>query len=158
MKKLLYTFLVLSLSAFSLHKYYVSVTEIYIKPDKLEIIIRTFPDDIENIIKDSYQAEADISQNQTIELLKDYIRSHFYLDIDNQPVNYDFVGITTEDDFLVILLQVNIDTTPQKIRVKNTILQDMYDEQKNIVHFFYNDKKASFILIKQDSTAEFKIQ
>ena len=157
MKKLLYTLMILSITAFSMHKYYVSVTEIYVKPDKLEIIIRTFPDDIENVLKDTYHINADLSKKQTRKLLQEYMHSHFLIDVDNQPINYQYTGITTEDEFLVILLQANIDKTPQKITVKNTILQDLYDEQKNIVHFFYKNDKASFILIKQEPVAVYKL-
>ena len=157
MKKLLYTLIILSITAFSMHKYYVSVTEIYVKPDKLEIIIRTFPDDIENALKDTYHINADLSKKQTRELLQEYMHSHFLIDVDNQAINYQYTGITTEDEFLVILLQANIDKTPQKITVKNTILQDLYDEQKNIVHFFYKNDKASFILIKQEPVAVYKL-
>ncbi len=158
MKKLFYTFIFLSLTAFSMHKYYVSVTEIYIKPNKLEIIIRTFPDDIENILKDIYHINSDLSKKKTRELLKEYINSHFLVNIDNQPINYQYYGITMEDEFLVILLQANIDRTSKKISVRNIILQDLYDEQKNIIHFFYQDDKASFILIKQDPIAEYELK
>ncbi len=157
MKNLLYTLIILSITAFSMHKYYVSVTEIYIKPDKLEIIIRTFPDDIENVLKDTYHINADLSKKQTRKLLQEYINSHFIFNVDNQPVNYQYAGVTMEDEFLVILLQAKIGKTPQKIVVKNTILQDMYDEQKNIVHFFYKNDKASFILVKQDPVAVYKL-
>ena len=59
---LLMIFLVLT--AFAWHKYYVSVTEIDIKNDKLEIIIRTFPDDVENILHDDYQIGAAIVTSQ----------------------------------------------------------------------------------------------
>ena len=140
-----------------MHKYYVSVTEIYIKADKLEIIIRTFPDDIENVLKDTYHINADLSKKQTRELLKEYINSHFLVDIDNQPIKYEYAGMTLEDEFLVILLQAKIDQTPQKIVIKNTILQDMYDEQNNIVHFFYKNDKASYILVKQEPVAVYKL-
>jgi len=157
MKKLLYTFIILSITAFSMHKYYVSVTEVYIKPDKLEIIIRTFPDDIENVLKDTYHINADLSKKQARELLKEYINSHFLVDIDNQPIDYQYAGMTMEDEFLVILVQAKINQTPQKIVVKNTILQDLYDEQKNIVHFFYKNDKASYILIKQEPVAVYKL-
>ena len=157
MKKLLYTFIILSITAFSMHKYYVSVTEIYIKPEKLEIIIRTFPDDIENVLKDTYHINADISKKQTRKLLQEYINSHFLVDSDNQPIKYEYAGITMEDEFLVILLQAKINQTPQKIVVKNTILQDLYDEQKNIVHFFYKNDKASYILIKQEPVSVYKL-
>ena len=157
MKKLLYSLVIFSITAFGMHKYYVSVTEVYIKPEKLEIIIRTFPDDIENVLKDTYHINADISKKQTRKLLQEYIHSHFLINVDNQSINYQYAGMTMEDEFLVILLEAHLDKTPEKISIKNTILQDMFDEQKNIVHFFYKNDKASFILVKQNPVAEYKL-
>ncbi len=140
-----------------MHKYYVSVTEIYIKTGKLEIIIRTFPDDIENVLKENYQIKADLSQKQTRELLKEYLRSHFLITTDNQVVDCRFAGFTQEDEFFVILLEAGLAGKPGRISIKNTILQDLFEEQKNIVHFFYKDDKASYILTKQNPIAEFKL-
>ncbi len=158
MKKLIFLLFFSGLTAFTWHKYYVSVTEVYIKPDKLEIIIRIFPDDIENVITDTYHIKAGLSQKQTRKLLKDYIRSHFLIQIDNQVVDYQFDGFTQEDEFFVILLETSYRDTPHQISIKNTILQDLFEEQKNIVHFFYKDDKVSFILIKQDPVAVYKLR
>ncbi len=158
MKKQVYFLFFFGLTAFVWHKYYVSVTEVYINPEKLEIIIRTFPDDIENVLSDTYHIKAGLSQKQTRELLKDYIRSHFLILIDNQLVDYQFDGFTQEDEFLVILLETSYRDTLHQISIKNTILQDLFEEQKNIVHFFYKDDKASFILIKQDPVAVYKLR
>ncbi len=157
MKKLIYTLLFFGLTAFAWHKYYVSVTEVYIKPQKLEIIIRTFPDDIENVLKDNYHINADLSQKQTKLFLEDYLRSHFIIETDKGEIrDYQLVGTTMEDEFLVILLQANLPKDIHLIKIKNTLLQDMFDEQKNIVHFFYKNEKQSFILVKQDPEATFR--
>ena len=157
MKKLIYTLFFLGIAAFTLHKYYVSVTEVYIKPEKLEIIIRAFPDDIENVLKDTYHIKTNLSKKQIHKLLKDYIHSHFLIQLDNQFVDYQFDGFTQEDEFLVILLETSFKGKLHQISIKNTILQDLFEEQKNIVHFFYKDDKASFILIKQDPVAIYKL-
>ncbi len=158
MKKLIYTLLFFGLTAFTMHKYYVSVTEVYIKPEKLEIIIRTFPDDIERVLIDTYHVKADLSKKPTRELLKFYLLTHFSIDVDGMPVEYKFSGFTQEDEFYIILLEAKLPGKPKQISIKNTILQDLFEEQKNIVHFFYGDDKASFILIKQEPMAVYKLQ
>ncbi len=155
MKKLFYTVIFIGLTAFAWHKYYVSVTEISIKNQQLEIIIRTFPDDIENVLKDSYHIKTALTDKQIKVLLGDYLKSHFVIWIDNKPVYYKFIGTTTENEFLVILLQADLPESVKEIAVKNTILQDLYDEQRNIVHFFYQKDKKSYILIKQDPVAHY---
>jgi len=158
MKKLLYLLLFFSTTAFAWHKYYVSVTEIDIKDDHLEIIMRTFPDDIENVLHDLYGIKADLSQKTTQKFLEDYIKTHFLIyDGQNQPITYQFVGTTLQDNFLVILLQAPIPPNLKELQVKNTILFDMFDEQKNIVHFIKGTQKSSYILIKKDPVAVFEL-
>ena len=149
----------LVLTAFSWHKYYVSVTEIDVKSDKLEIIIRTFPDDIENILHDNYQITAGLKDKKIKPYLEDYIRSHFELFVnDDEPLDYQFLGATIEDNFLVLLLQAKLPEKVDRIKVKNTLLFDVFDEQKNIVHFIKGKNKQSFILVKQDSEAVFSVK
>ena len=149
----------LVLTAFAWHKYYVSVTEIDVKNDKLEIIIRTFPDDIENILHDNYQLDADITDKKIKPYLEDYLRSHFELFVnDDAPLDYQFLGTTLEDNFLVLLLQAKLPKNVDNIKVKNTLLFDAFDEQKNIVHFIKGTDKQSFILVKQDSEAVYSVK
>ena len=146
------------LTAFAWHKYYVSVTEINVKPQKLEIIIRTFPDDIENILHDNYHISTEVSNAKTKPFLKDYLYAHFELFVnDNNSLNYQFLGATIEDGFLVLLLQAKLPEKVEKIKVKNTLLFDAFDEQKNIIHFIRGADKQSFILVKQDPEAVYKI-
>ena len=160
MKKIFFFFLLMLLSGFSLHKYYVSVTEVNIKPGKLEIIIRTFPDDIQNVLTDTYQIKADVEilDSHTVQYLKMYLLEHFQLAVDHKEVPYTFSVFTTQDGFFIILLEAKMPENYSSIRLKNTLLQDMFDEQKNIVHFIDGDRKESFILTKDNRIAVYKIQ
>ncbi len=155
MKNLLYIILIFLLSGFAKHKYYVSVTEIDIKKDHLEIIMRTFPDDIENVLSDLYHIKADLSQKQTQALLKDYIQSHFKLwsDKEREPIAYQYLGYTIQDGFVILLLKAELLHPYQSIEVKNTVLFDLFDTQKNIIHFINEKDKKSFILVKSDPVA-----
>ncbi len=158
MKKLLYLVFFFLLTAFAWHKYYVSVTEINVKNDHLEIIIRTFPDDIENVLSDTYGIKADLSKKQTKSLLKTYILSHFILWTDHdRQLSYKYLGFTLEDGFLVLLLKADLPPDIHMLKVKNTLLFDMYDEQKNIVHFIEGKKKESYILVKEEPVATFHL-
>ncbi len=146
--------IVLVLQSFVLHKYYVSVTEIYLKKNSAEIIIRTFPDDMERAIKELYQIKPDDKQFQKYLYL--YINEHFQLATDNKAIEYQILGTTQEDSFLIILIKANLPKKYKTFQIKNNILTDIYDDQKNIVHFILPDNKTSFILNRQDFIAEFK--
>lgn len=158
MKKLIYIVLFFALTAFAWHKFYVSVTEVEVKPHQLDIIMRVFPDDIANVLEDHYHIQADLSKKQTKIFLKDYLQSHFVISIDGQTIAYRFLGTTMEDNFLVILLQADLPTAAHQIRIKNTVLQDKFEAQKNIIHFIRKTDKQSFILIKSDPVAIYEMK
>ena len=155
MKKLLILSIYIFLSSFAMHKYYVSVTEITYKKDshKLEIIMRIFPDDIENVIHDEYEIEADLSKQETKEFLYRYIYEKFHLWTGEEELAYEILGTTQEDDFFIILLQAKTPNDLHEIIVKNTVLQDMFEVQKNLIHFFKDNQKQSFILEKSNPEA-----
>ena len=155
MKKILIFTAFILFTGFVAHKYYVSVTEVNIKSGKLEIIIRTFPDDIQNALSDIYHINAGMEKldETTRKYLKLYLLEHFQLAVDNKELPYSFSGFTQQDGFFVILLEAKMPDDYSSIRLKNKLLQDMFDEQKNIVHFIEGDRKESFILNKDNPVA-----
>jgi len=148
MKKLLYIPFFFVFLSFTLHKFYVSVTEISIKKDKLEIIMRVFPDDMENVLKDTYHISPDLSKKETLKYVDFYLKQKFKLRINKQETDYKIVGSLLEDGYYVILIEVPLQEQVKSIEVENRILQDLFDAQKNIVHFIQGNKKESFILTK----------
>jgi len=119
--------------------------------------MRTFPDDMENILEDTYHTNIEIADKQFNKLLKHYLDSRFILYVNNKPVNYKLIGTTLEDNFLVILIQAEFAKEIQEIKVKNTILQDMFEEQKNIIHFINGNDKKSFVLEKANPVAVYVV-
>jgi len=156
MKKLLILPFLLLITSFILHKYYVSVMEINYKPasHQFEMIMRVFPDDIETILHDEYEIQADLSQRETKEFLYRYVYEKFHIWIGEEELAYEILGTAEKDEFLVILLQAEVPDNTHLIVVKNTLLQDLFDEQKNLLHFINQDKKQSFILDKENPEVE----
>jgi len=155
MKYLQFTLLILlgfNLTAFGLHKYYVSVMEIHpnYKEKKLEIILRTFPDDMQTTMED-YQKKTN-KKLDFDQFVKDYIKQKIRFAINGQEKNYRILGMTTEDNYLVILMEVPFDKESQlkTIHIENEFLLDEFDQQKNIIHFLSKDKKKSYILDKKN--------
>ena len=141
------------------HKFYVSVTNISYseKDDALQITSRIFIDDLEQVLKERYGIEADLSANNESELtneyLEKYLRRKFLVKINGEEKTFDFIGKKYDNDILVCYLEVaKIDLpTVTSIEIQNEILTDLFDEQQNIVHFKINGKKKSFVLIKSDT-------
>ncbi len=150
MKKLFYLSLFMVLTAFSPHKYYVSVTELYLNKNNIQVIIRMFPDDIENSLKDFYGLQFDLMSIQARPLVRTYIDEHFQMKINDLPVYFRLEGITQEDGFFIVLLQADKPKQINMLCVTNSVLTEMFDEQKNIVHVLSDQQKKSFILTKHE--------
>ncbi len=148
-------FILLGINSFgyNMHKYYVSVMEIHPneKEKKLEVILRTFPDDMEKAWED-FQKEYG-EKEKFEDFVKKYIRQKIRFAINGKEVNYNILGTTQEDDYLVILIEVPYpkNTLPETIEIENRFLLDEFDEQKNIIHWISQNMKKSYILNKQNT-------
>jgi len=146
-------------TAFGWHKYYVSVTEIQYNSNnlKLEIIMRVFPDDMEHVLSDTYNIDAHLGDLKTEKFLQTYVHRKFKLRTNDSVLPYEIIGTTQEEAFLVILMEVSLKQKLQSLQVRNMVLQDIFDDQKNIIHFMSGVSKQSYILEKGHSEVSIKI-
>jgi len=151
---------VFMLSSFKgLHKFYVSVTNInYIeKSDALQITSRIFVDDLEDLLKERYEIDAALDTEKESPLADSYIQKYlkrkFILKLDDEVAEYNFIGKKYDDDVVILYLEVTDVgfNTLKSISIQNDILTDLYDEQKNLVHFKWKGKKKSFVLIRENN-------
>lgn len=143
----------LSLVSFkALHKFYVSVTQVEYVEDKkaVQIILRVFIDDIESVLNERYATKLRLDpkkQQPVVEkYLKKYLSDKFILKINNENRDLDFLGIEYENDLLLCYLEIEDIPEFYEIKIENTILMDLFEEQQNIVHVKYNKQKKSLIL------------
>lgn len=152
--------LILPLLAFAtLHKFYVSVTNVkYSEKDgAIQITSRIFIDDFENVLQERYGFDAELAtKNESEEAdayIEKYLRTKFVVEINGKNASYTFIGKKYDVDVMICYIEIpHIDLAVTKsIQITNEILTDLYDEQQNIVHFKIDGKKKSFVLIKSDT-------
>jgi hypothetical protein len=147
--------------AFVFHPFYVSVTEMTYngKAKSLEISCKMFAEDIEDILKQNYKANVNLSNDkqeaQNNRLMNDYLVKHFSLSIDSKPVNYRFIGFEKDKESVYCYLEVLNVPTIKKALVNNSILYDYKKEQINIVHFIINGNRQSTKLDNPKNLANF---
>ncbi|MEQ3661871.1 MAG: DUF6702 family protein [Flavobacterium sp.] len=151
--KIVVLFVVLLLvSSFSLHKFYVSVTQIDFVPKKqrIEITSRIFIDDFEKVLKKKYNKDFYLSTKKEIPETNDYIQKYleekFKLVINNKPYKVTFITKEVEDDVLICYLKVQFSEKITTFEIFNSVLTEIFDEQKNIVHTDINGNKKSVLL------------
>ncbi|SEM20498.1 hypothetical protein SAMN04487910_4431 [Aquimarina amphilecti] len=158
MKKLLFilSVLLISLSSFTtLHKFYVSVTQIeYIEEQKsLQIISRIFIDDIEEVLRKRYDENIELvsekEETKVDQYLATYLKQKLSITVNGEEVFFDFIGKEYDNDLLLCYLEIKNIEALKTIVVSNQVLMDFFDDQQNIIHVKKDKKRKSLILEKE---------
>lgn len=147
---LLLLLLPLLLSA-GLHKFYVSTTTMEYKPEKksLQIITKIFIDDLEDVLQARYDKNVSLAtakerpQDETY--LKEYINKKLKIWLDDQEVELKYIGRKYEVDLVKVFLEVTPVEAFETLKMENTLLFDLTDEQQNIMHLKIGKKRKSMI-------------
>ncbi|NKI30322.1 DUF6702 family protein [Croceivirga thetidis] len=159
MKKFLLALTLILMSFSTMHKFYVSVTNVNYseKNDSFEITTRVFIDDLESVLKERYDIKAALDTSSESDMadfyIEKYLRAKLVVEIDGEPLNYTYLGKKYDADLVLFYLEVeNVGLSNLKsLAIYNEILTDLYDEQKNIVHIKWKGDKKSFVLTKSDA-------
>tara|TARA_R110000823_G_scaffold288314_1_gene406506 strand:+ start:15 stop:533 length:519 start_codon:yes stop_codon:yes gene_type:complete len=152
--------LLLPLLAFTVaHKFYISVTSVeYSDKDRaLQITTRIFIDDFEKVLQERYGIKGSLATREESDMadayIEKYLRTKFMVEINDRPVDFDFLGKEYDNDIMICYLEVpKIDmSTATSISVENEVLMDIFEEQKNVVHFKLGNQKKSFVLIRENN-------
>ncbi len=139
------------------HEFYLSVTDInYVQEEKsLQIISRVFTDDFEDVINKRYNKDFKLIPSLEVEeidvYIEKYLRDKFILETDKGQLTYNYLGRKYEDDMVYLFLEVENLEAFDVLTVENSILTDLFEEQKNMIHFKSDNFKKSFILEKNIS-------
>ena len=140
------------------HEFYLSVTEIEYnrQQQSLQIITRVFIDDFQNVLNQRYGAKLQLSEEAEegaiTENISKYLQQKLKLRVDGAKLQLNYLGKEYDADQLVLYIEVENVTPFNNIEVTNSILTDLFDEQKNIVHVKVNDKTKSLLLMRQQET------
>ena len=153
-------FFLFILMSFSLHKIYISITEI--KENKtnntLEIGSRLFINDLNDALQQAYHKDFELGTNrelpETDAKLKNYFFNHFQVKINGIWVPTKFIG-KDFDGYDVVYCYFEVENVAKinSISVKNTTIMEIYPEQENTIQLDINDTKNSMLLNKSKQTA-----
>lgn len=141
------------------HKFYVSVTNMnYSDRDKaFQITTRIFIDDLEAVLLERYGIDTDLATPDEVansnELIDKYLKTKLVIYFDDEVAQYQFLGKEFDTDIVVCYLEItNVKLQElQKIEIQNEVLTDLFEDQQNIVHIKIDDKRKSFILIRENN-------
>ena len=151
------------LAASSLHKYYVSITQIEYNKDhkSLEVISRIFYDDFEHVLKERYDSNIEVDGNtypkeKLNAYIKKYFEQRFHIQVNGAEKPLDYIGYENEDDYMVFYLEAKGINTLKSIEVDDPMLMEVFPEQKNVVHIKAGNTHKSFMLYSENDKALLK--
>lgn len=147
------------LSSFTMHKFYVSVTEIEQneKKERIEITSRIFIDDLEKVLEKNTQKKLKLATKQELpeakKIVQDYVVSCLKLEINKKEKELVFLGSEYDNDVLICYLKANNSQKITTFGFQNKLLLDLNADQQNLVHTNINNNKKSFLLTKSEQNA-----
>jgi hypothetical protein len=152
----------LVLSAFTWHKFYVSVTEVAYAESKnrIEITTRIFIDDLEKGLEKKYNKKIHLATKEEIPEAKDFIKGYLnqrvQANVNNKTSEVVFLGAEVENDVLICYLKIDFSEKITTFELFNNVLTEIYADQQNLIHTNINNTKRSFLLTKSEKIASIK--
>ncbi len=145
------------LTGFTYHKFYVSTTLIkFISEDRsLQITSQVFADDFELTLQkmvSGIKLNPDNNPDQVDSLTKKYFQKKLVFKSNERIIPFDYLGKIYRNDLLVAYLEILLDSTVTNLDLKNTLLFDFTNDQKNILHFQSQGKRRSFLSVSSKHT------
>jgi len=144
--------LCLVLISTTVHKFYVSVTEVNFVQAKKEIQItsRYFIDDLNNSLEKKYKTKFYIGSakesEEQVMLLKKYLTDNFSVKVNTKPKEMVFLTKEIEDDVLICYFKIKDVSKINSLELKNTLFFDFISEQQHITHTQVGSIKQSILL------------
>ncbi|WP_214983571.1 DUF6702 family protein [Tenacibaculum dicentrarchi] len=149
-------FFILPLLAFSLHKYYISLTEISYQEEtkSVQMIMNVFMDDIETAINKDYNVDLQLTSNNELKnvdsLFVNYLTKNFKIKINKKQVTYNFIGKEYDGDIVYFYLETEHITSINTIEIENNMLVKYFPEQQNLIKASVKKERKSLFLDKKN--------
>ena len=159
-KTILITFfglLFLTLTSFSVHKFYVALYQVNYAQEKkmLQITTRLFIDDLNNTLEKKYQKKINLgSEKETEEdlnLFKKYFAEKFSVKVNGQTKTLLFLSKEMEGDVLICYFSIKDIHKINSLEIYNSVITDNNSEQQNIMHFNVSGVKNTLLLTESNS-------
>ncbi len=156
MKKLFVVLLIVPLLSFSIHKYYIALTEIEYKEEthSVQMIMNVFMDDIETAINQDYNVDLQLSTKKELknsdEYFFKYLNEHFKVLINNKKLDYNFIGKEYDGNIVYFYLEIENVSSVKSIEIQNDVLIKYFPDQQNLVKASIKKERKSLFLTKKN--------
>ena len=148
------------------HEFHISkcLIEFNEKEKALQFTLHLFIDDLEEALKLQGADKLFICTEKEAETAEDYIYKYLQqklsISLEGKEVGYTFIGKEMSEDMVAVWCYLEIENVENihQLHVKNSILLEAFDDQKNIISIIGPNKKKGYLLFnnaKNEETLEF---
>ena len=143
------------------HPFFVSITELTIEDDTLQISIRVFSDDVETALNDFHGDQVFLNVDQAsfdhFKRISAYLQSTFRISHAAKDLKVDWLGHEFEDDVCWIYGDVPLNDDPSILFIMNRMLMNVFDSQQNLIHYNSEDGTRTEIATKSRKEVRFTL-
>ena len=147
------------------HPLHVSVTTVDYNEteDEFIISIKLFKDDFEKIVNHKYNADLDIMNcnfyNSDSLFIEKYINEHFSMKFDGKNVlrKQEYINSVCNEESIWVSFKIKSIEPKKKIEISNSLLTDLYDDQKNLLIFKYKKTDKGIQFNRKTTLVEFTL-
>ncbi len=152
-KKYTVSFLLLFfLTAFTVHKFYVSTYQVnYVSQKKMvQITSRIFIDDLNEALEKKYKKRAYVGTNRQteadIDLMKKYIAEKCIIKINGEQKSFNYLSNELEANVLVCYFSIKNISKLNNLSIENNALMELNGDQQNVIQANIDGDKKSLLL------------
>ena len=149
-------------SALPMHEFHISKCQIdyNLEEKALQMTMHIFIDDLEEALRkegiDKLFLCSDKEKKQADRHLYQYLQKYFLITVNEEAASYEYVGKEPSEDLLGVWVYLEITDVQdiQQLTVKNRVLLDLFDDQKNITSVTVPPGKQNYFILEKGKSEE----
>ena len=144
----------------AVHEFHISkcVIECNEEAKAIQVSLHIFIDDLEEALRQQGADKLFICTEKESEkaekYMNRYLQRHFVLIVNGEQVEYEFIGKEISKDLAAVwcYLEFKDITEIKSIELKNDLLMEVFDDQRNIISLSANDKEEYLMFDRDNAT------
>lgn len=132
------------------HDFHVSIAQVEYKNKALQTTVRMFTDDLEAALEKKCDCRLFLGSEREHEqadlYLREYIQKHFRLESPQQNGPEIVLGKEVEMELTYVYIEYPMAKEPELVRVTNSLLFELFNDQRNIVNITVSEALESAFL------------
>ena len=152
LKKSFLFFLIIPLLSFSVHKYYLSLTQINFNSEtkSIQVIINVFMDDIEDALNKEYNIDLQLTSEKELKdndiYFERYLNEQLSFKVNNISKEYKYIGKEYDGELVYFYLEIENISVVTQIEIVNKILTKYFPKQENLIKSKVGSTNKSVLL------------